>query len=166
METITRNDGRLYYGQELCKDADEAYKRFREDYHRSLGRAVYKRLDWKKQRVERIHGFGFSRPYDTRHTAVGFFHLRRPFYYVMGILGISYVYMVGTWDVAKLSDEQFDDWYEWAFTRNSGGLRRGTGKGVKLGRTSKNYLKNRAKKTLKQNSYGRKREETAGETLL
>ena len=59
MEKITRRQEGFYYGETKCSCADDAYRLFREDYHRSLGKNAYGRLNRLGAREERQHGYGF-----------------------------------------------------------------------------------------------------------
>jgi hypothetical protein len=138
MEQIIRKDGAIYYGRILCKDADDAYVMFREDYHRDLGRAVYRRLDRIGKRTERIHGFGFVR--DGELDGSRFVGLQKVRYYVLGLIGIHYFRIMGRWDMEHISDEDYEDWLEWAFTKGTKALSQ-CGKNEKTGRTSKRLNK-------------------------
>ena len=133
MEQIVRREGKLYYGDILCRNAEEAYDRFRRDYHRSIGKAVYRRLDRYGHRVERVHGFGFYRdePYRPTHEIP---NIKVP-YVLLGLIGTSYVRMIERKDI-PVDDEALDDWLEVALTKGSGLLRL-TGRKSRTGRTSK-----------------------------
>jgi len=137
MEQITKRNGKYYYGQSGCVSADDAYGRFRRAYHESLGREVFKRLDRIGQRVERIHGFGFdfsSEPGSDKFDSYrGFGKVR---YRIFGLVGIAYCRGLGMWDIPFVSEDEFDEWFFWAFSRNSGVLTL-VGKNQKTGRTSK-----------------------------
>ena len=60
MEKIEKRDDVFYYGERRCVTADAAYRLFRDEYHKSLGKRVYKRLERYGARTERIHGFGID----------------------------------------------------------------------------------------------------------
>ena len=135
MEKIERIGGVLFYGDKKCSDADEVYRRFREDYHRLLGKAVYRRLN-VAGRKERIHGSG---TYFTEKTG---YELERKFggygrvpCRIMGFLGIGYVRMVGIWDCPDLPDDEFDSFVDWLFYAYGGAVRM-VGRNQKSGRTS------------------------------
>ena len=142
MEQITRRNGVYYYGECRCVDVDDAYGRFRAEYHASVGRDAFRRLDRLGQRTERIHGFGFRFP-DTVPSASSLVEGRRVPYIILGLVGICYCRSVGVWDLQNLSDEQFEQWFDWAFSYGSGGLRQ-IGKKAGTGRNSKR-LKTRYK---------------------
>ena len=113
MEQITRVDGRLYYGTKQCMSVDDAYSRFRDDYHRSLGREKSNRLDRLGQRKERIHGFGFVFSGDVSDLE-RFGGGKR---YRCRLMGL-------------------DDWLDWIFSRGNKSLIT-TGICDKVGRTNK-----------------------------
>ena len=62
MEKIEKRKDTFYYGDKACSNAGEAYGLFREDYHKELGKRVYRRLNRVGQREERVHGFGSYYP--------------------------------------------------------------------------------------------------------
>lgn len=118
MEQIRKIDGEYYYGEEKCKDANSAYTRFRNDYHAGLGRCVYKRLDRIGMRVERVHGFGFcfERPVATNPKWLKY---RKVKYRLLGLLGTCYYRIFGVWDIPEVTDEEYEDWFDWAFSQHS-----------------------------------------------
>ena len=136
MEKITREKGVCYYGDVQCDTVDDAYRKYRNDYHKSLGKAVYRMLN-RPARVERIHGSGMylQKGYEdglrNRYDRYGKVNCR-----FMGIVGISYVRMVGIWDCADVCDESFREYLDWLFSRGSNALRI-VGRGGASGRTSK-----------------------------
>lgn len=137
MEQIVRKDGQIFYGRIQCLDADEAYCLFRDDYHRSIGKRASYKLDRLGQREERIHGYGFSFSHPVSLGADD----RRPSkatpVRLLGIVDISYYRIVGCWEWPdNLSEQEFERWLDWAFTKGSGALRL-IGKKDKAGRTSK-----------------------------
>ena len=100
MEQITKRDGIYYYGGRKCLGIGDAYTRFREDYHKGLGKRVHKRLDRLGWRTERVHGFGFvfadGRPgVPACHTGT-----RIP-YRILGLVGLSYCRILGQSDTAR-----------------------------------------------------------------
>lgn len=135
MKDIVRKDGRLYYGNDLCKSADDAYRRFRKDYHESLGRNVHIRLDRLGHRKERIHGYGFVFS-DGNSFGECFKDYGRTRCYILGLMGLSYVRSIGIWDYRMIPDEQFEDWLDWVFAKGSKALKT-VGVTDKVGRTSK-----------------------------
>ena len=136
MEEITRKEGRIYYGAVLCGNANEAYCRFREDYHKSLGKAYYRRLN-RPPRKERIHDSGMYLT-EEYHAELErrFKDKERVPCRIMGIVDICYVRMVGIWDCSDIAEQDFDDYMEWLFSRGSNALRL-VGRGDMAGRTSK-----------------------------
>lgn len=123
MEQITRKDGEVYYGSRKCLNINEAYSLFRNDYHRSLGRDPYGRLDRLGQRKERVHEFGFvfSKPKGGLSKKIlGSVPVK---YWLLGMLGISYCRLVGEGLPGSLSDNEFDDWFDYVFQYKSGCLR-------------------------------------------
>lgn len=111
MEQINRTDGIYWYGKERCDDVECAYRRFREDYHRELEKAVYHRLDRIGQRKERIHGFGFVFDTDPERMDCGRVPCR-----ILGLARIVYFRIVGGWDIPDGSDDDFDRWLDYAFS--------------------------------------------------
>ena len=139
MEQITKKDGVYYYGAEPCTDINDAYSRFRRDYHESLGRDVYGRLDRAGQRVERIHGFGFVFA-GGQPDGAEFRNNKRVDCRLLGYLGIANCRILGIWDYGYITDEQFERWFDWALSRGSEALRL-VGRKSKSGRTSKRLKK-------------------------
>lgn len=119
MEQIVKRGNVLYYGEEPCKSVDDAYRKFRDDYHRSLGRSVYKRLDRLGQRHERIHGYGFVFSDGVQHDE--FKRLGRV-RYTISLVVMCYCRQFGLWDMPDVPDEQFDLWFDWAFTEGNRAL--------------------------------------------
>lgn len=127
----------FYYGGEPCGDADGAYERFRDDYHRWLGKRVYRRLNRVGQREERVHEYGFC-------FAGG---IGRPSFYddsfgkldtrLLGLVCGSYCRMLGGWSVPCGIDEPgFYDLLDWALSSGSGATRL-LGRNTGVGRTNK-----------------------------
>ena len=123
MEKIDKRDGCFYYGDECCKSADAAYRRFKDDYHRDLGKQVYRRLERLGARTERIHGFGidFTKEYSDE-LAAKYAEYGRVRCRIMGIVGISYCRMVGIWDLPDVPDDQFASYLDWLLDRRSHAL--------------------------------------------
>lgn len=123
MEQIVRRDGRIYYGERPCRDAEEAYEFYRNDYHASIGREAFLRLNRLGQRSERIHGFGFdfARPLDYRGN--DFRRYGTVLYRLAGRIGISYLRVFGLYDYESVPDERFDEWLDWALSRGSGAMK-------------------------------------------
>ena len=135
MEQIIRKDGRIYYGEELCCDIDDAYMRFRRDYHDSIGRKAFSRLDRLGQRKERIHGFGYI--FTDGESLLREFHdTGRHKCYLLGLLHISYCWILGRGDMPDFDEDKLDRWLDWAFMKGSGALSF-IGKRDKVGRTSR-----------------------------
>ena len=136
MEQITKRDGLFYYGERKCLCADDAYCRFRDDYHRSLGRRAYERLNRIGQREERVHGYGFV--FKSKMDCGGMDrggNGKTPVR-LLGIVAGAYCRGVGAWDIPCESEEEFERWFDWAFSKGSGALRL-VGRNDKAGRTSK-----------------------------
>ena len=123
METIKKIDGEIYYGDRRCTDSDMAYRLFREDYHKSLGKAYYQRLNIPA-REERIHWSGINvspERYDELRDR--FESDERVPCRIMGFLGIGYARMVGTWDLPDHDECDTDDYLEWLFVSGSRALK-------------------------------------------
>lgn len=139
MEQIRSVDGRLYYGDFECRDASEAYMRFRDDYHKALGGKYYRRLNMPA-REERIHGYGFdftpeyseelSRRFECYPTASN---------RIMGIVDISYCRLVTLDRLPKFTDEEYWKYMDWLFERGTGRLKTEGRDGS--GRTNRNINK-------------------------
>lgn len=135
MEQITRKEDGIYYGNKLCRDADEAYELFRNDYHEWLGKRAYRRLNRVGSRKERVHGFGFC--FDGGIERPAFYHdvHRRVDTRLLGLVCGSYCRKLGGWDIPDcVGDVEYDEWIDWALSDRSGAIRL-VGK-TKVGRTS------------------------------
>ena len=134
MEQIVRKDGKFYYGSVGCLNADDAYRRFRDDYNKSLGKAYYQRLGRLGGRKERVHGFGFV--YD-REPVCDYDSGGRIPTRLLGISAGAYCRMLGGWDIPGGMDEDaFWEWFGWVFRKDSGCVSL-VGRKDKAGRTSK-----------------------------
>lgn len=135
MEQIIRKDGRIFYGEIRCSDADDAYCRFRADYHASIGREAFLRLNRLGQRTERIHGYGFDFVQEQIPVRREVGRIKA---YMLGLVGTSYCRGVGRWDLPceALDDDSAWEFIDWIFSRRSGALRT-VGIKDKSGRTSK-----------------------------
>lgn len=134
MEQITSHNGRLYYGNKECRNADEAYTLFRRDYHESLGRNVYRRLNRLGNRKERVHEFGFVFS-GTNHKGAECYFPKHSIRYWMGLVLLCYCRFTGVWEYRDVTDGSFDAWFDWAFSKGSRALR--LARREKSGRTSK-----------------------------
>lgn len=123
MEQIVRRDGQIFYGRIRCLDADEAYCRFRSDYHASIGRQAFLRLNRLGQREERIHGFGFDFTRRIGDPENEFRRYGTVLYRMAGRVGISYLRVFGLFDYESVPDEEFERWFDWALSRGSGALK-------------------------------------------
>lgn len=132
MEQITRKGGIVYYGDRQCSTVNEAYSRFRYDYHESLGRVAYRRLNRLGTRKERVHGYGFvfkDTPdfRDIRRTKIPV--------YLLGIVSGSYCRILSGEYIPEGTEEEVEHWIDWAFCESSKALRL-VGLKYKMGRTS------------------------------
>ncbi len=132
MEKITRINSSYYYGAESYSSADAVYKKFRNEYHKTLKRNFHYRLDTIGQRKERIHGFGFV----FKPTLECDFSAARYTCFLLGLVDISYVRSIGIWEYKDIKDEDFGLWLDWIFRRGTKSLRL-VGAKDKVGRTSK-----------------------------
>lgn len=138
VETIVRKDGRYYYGDVECFDVDDAYRRFRDDYHKELGKRAYQRLGRVGSRKERVK---FSGTFYERQPECPIVHTGVVPVWHLGIIAGSYCRMLRGWDIpGGMDDEQLERWLEWAFAQGSGALRL-TGRKSGVGRTSKRLNK-------------------------
>ena len=133
MEKITRRQEGFYYGETKCSCADDAYMLFREDYHRSLGKNAYGRLNRLGAREERQHGYGFV--FSERKECPISIADKVPVY-ILGIIAGGYCRVVGIDDLPQMTDEEYEQWVDYAFSKDSGALRT-VGLKYKAGRTSK-----------------------------
>lgn len=136
MEQITRRERVWYYGSRRCDNIDEAYNRFRDDYNAATGRAASLRLDHIGQRVERIHEFGYVRPWNDEVEKEKGFGDKKIRYRMLGLTGIHYCRILGLWDMPRMDEERLERWLEWAFTKGNNILSL-VGTNDKAGRTSK-----------------------------
>jgi len=137
MEQITKRDGVLYYGETPCKDENDAYDWFHDEYNERMGKSFSLYLENIMQRTERIHEFGFVRLWNDKPERENCFGRRRTKYRLMGLIGIHYCRIFGMWDYPKLTDEEFERWFEWAMTRGNDAVVLVERKSAS-GRTSKN----------------------------
>lgn len=112
-----RNDGLLYYGNTVCQSPDEAYKLFREDYHKSIGRDANRKLNREGQRTDVLHwkGFTLSKPYFEylKSKWEGFQTVRSS---VIGILQTSYCRTVACEGLEKVDDSSIDECLDWVLS--------------------------------------------------
>lgn len=135
---ITKEDGTFYYGAIRCGDADDAYRRFRDEHNKSVGKCAFKRLNRLGSRVERIHGYGIV--FKEQAGNPGFDYKQIPVR-LMGLVCGSYGRMLGRWNIpGEVDDDNFDGWFEWVFGKGSGCLRLERTK-EKVGRTSRRLNK-------------------------
>ena len=135
MEKITKVGEKIDYGDKACRNVDAAYRLFREEYHRSLGKAVYRMLN-RPPRQERIHGHDSNLRDEEYETSNGrYAETSRVKCRIMGIVDISYVYMVGIWDCPDVDESEFDEYLDWLFDGRTRNLRI-VGRGNQAGRTS------------------------------
>lgn len=138
MEQITRHDGKYYYGKQVCTDSNDAYCRFRDDYHASLGKRVYRRLN-SPEREERIHGFHIyfdEKIQKALDSEFGSPERGIPFR-LMGIVGLSYCRGIDGSVLPDLDDDTFERWFDW-FLSHGQEIMRQVGLNDRAGRTSKN----------------------------
>lgn len=142
VEQISKREGVYYYGEQKCFGPDDAYRKFRDDYHAYLGKAVYRRLNRIGDRRERVHtdgiyfaDRGYVEALEGRYGGYGKVTAR-----MMGLIGVAYCKMVGVWDMPDIPEEEQDAWYDWLFCHGSGMLRT-VGVKDKVGRTAKNAKK-------------------------
>lgn len=141
MEQITKAEGGgYYYGNEFCHTAEEAYERFRTEYNAAMGKQFYKRLNRLGQRKERVHTFGFVFAEGLEPDAGEFTGLSKTKTRLLGFSDISLARVLGCWDAPNFDDEKYERWFDWAFSRNSGGLKL-VGLRQKHGRTNKKLRK-------------------------
>lgn len=132
MEKITKSNGKWFYGERECRDVDDLYGLFRNEYHNSIGKAVRLRLNRIGYRKERVHGFGFVFSEQPRvHKKY-----RRVGYRMLGLVDVCYCRMIAVSDVNCDNEEEFDEWFDYAFSQGSGALRL-EGRNEKTGRTAK-----------------------------
>ena len=142
MEQITKRNGKYYYGEQVCSDSNDAYCRFRDDYHASLGKRVYRRLN-SPERKERLHGFhvyyspDYERRIDEEFCGGMGEGIQRVRYRLLGIVNLSYCRMLYEEDFPDYEEEQFWRWIDWLLLHEDK-LMYQVGLKDKSGRTSKN----------------------------
>ena len=139
MEKIDKKDGVYYYGDVQCVSSSDAYQRFRDDYHRLLGKAVHLRLNRVGSRKERYHDFGFCFSKDVVLNDFGCSGKRFP-YRLLGLVCSSYCWTMNCTDMPQLSDDDLWEWLDWAFSKGSHALRQ-LGKKDGVGRNARNIRK-------------------------
>ena len=125
MVQITKRDGVLYYGETPCEDENDAYDWFHDEYNERMGKT---------------YEFGFYRRLEDQLEKEPCFGHRKVKYRLMGLVGIHYCRIFGMWDYPKLTDEQFERWFEWALTQGNNAVTMVERKS-EAGRTSKNLRK-------------------------
>ena len=125
VKAIEKRDGIYFYGGERCESVDDAYMRFRSDYHESVGRKAFSRLDRLGQRKERVHGFG-------HHFQPGYaISLEREFGGIhektdcrlLGLVGVCYCWRINGSDMPDLDEKRLGRWIDWALMKGSGAMR-------------------------------------------
>lgn len=136
MEQITKRDGYVYYGEHKCADIDDAYERFRMDYHKSLGRKTSWRLDRIGRRRERIHGFGCVFTDESAPREQQYFPRGRQKIFLLGLVDIHYFWIMHLEDNGMTDDQQFD-YIDWLMMKGNKTLMFVDRKKKNTGRTSK-----------------------------
>ena len=113
MEEIRKIGKVIFYGNEACRDADDAYRKFRDDYHESLGKVAWRRLNRIGSRTDRMRGSAtvFSPDYQIMAFNVPTVKCR-----LMGMMGPAYCWMM---DVPDICDDAFWDWLDAASAKGS-----------------------------------------------
>ena len=91
VEQIIERDGRIYYGEKECASWDHAYELFRADYHHSVGRIAWYRLNRLGSRVDRKRGFYTT--YSEECSEGSGVHGPRAMCSLVGMLGTSYCWV-------------------------------------------------------------------------
>lgn len=141
MEKIVRRDGEWFYGGSRMPSAAACYERFREDWNAAAGKRHWLRLDVLGRRTDRIRGGGYVRPdgFKFRHDWSGVAKAKRR---LLGILDISYCWMVSSGDMPPEAFADMDDYLAWLFSEGSGGFKT-VGVRDGLGRGSDRYKKSK-----------------------
>ena len=105
-------DGYLYDGEHL-KTADDAYRKFRAEYNKSLGRVSYGMLGKREHRKERVHGSDLV--FSEGHEFAEYPDIRIKAYF-LGLAYECYCKTVGRWDIPYEIDDM-QSWYDWAFRK-------------------------------------------------
>lgn len=137
MEQIARHNGIIYYGSVPCRTVDEAYRMFRNDYHKELGRQMCYRLN-SRARKERVHGYkSYYTSGRSRDLNEKFSGYQRVKCWQMGLVGLSYCHAIGCWYMPEFdSEDDLDDFIDWLLDANSNALQV-IGRKNKTGRTGK-----------------------------
>jgi hypothetical protein len=132
MEKITKIDGVFYYGAKRCYDADDVYRRFRDEYNAGFGRAAYRWLSRFGSRKERIHEFGFIFDGEAQVQM----DIKPVTVTLLGLVAGSYCWMLDGGVVAGTTDEEIQRWIDAVFEKGSRLLHK-TGRKKGFGRNSK-----------------------------
>ena len=126
MVQITRDDAGIYhYGDIRYVVADDVYRRWRDDYHASIGRVAFLRLNRLGQRRERVHGRGFVHTGGYKPGVHGAAVPVR----LLGIVNGSYWWLLSGRDIRwDMGDDGWGEWIEAAFSAGSGMTRSVRGK--------------------------------------
>lgn len=147
MDKIYLKEGGLYVCGERCDSADEAYQLYRKICYKELGGNYNRRFNYDGKRVERIHGWGFDFA-DSSYVE----SLKKEFAdydkqtgYLLGIIGISYSYIIHIVNGVDDGSPEYDRWLDWLLCRETGAVViRGRKNG--MGRTNTKYIKNYGKR--------------------
>ena len=133
MEQIVRIGDSLYYGKILCSSPDKAYRLFREDYHKEIGKDANRRLNREGQRTDVIHwsGFYFSTKRDN-DCFPGLLVESR----TIGIVHTSYCRILKI--PTSISCEEYDRFIDWILSEGNPNLKL-VGRKSGLGRTNKRH---------------------------
>lgn len=132
MEQIERRGGVYYYGDKRCHNADDAYRCFRDEYNRSVGRAAYRRLSRLGSRKERVHEFGFV--FDRDEPKMGYSNEKLNLI-LLGLVCGSYCWMSKSLPM-DMSEEEQQRWFDIVLRKGSGLVRK-SGKSIGSGRNDK-----------------------------
>lgn len=138
MEQIVSREGKLFYGRYECSNSDDAYRMFRDDFHVSIGRMAYRRLD-AAERTERLHGFHVYYSNTLQKTLDKEFGkpVKRIPYRFMGMANISYCRGISGKDTPNLEEEAYWRWFDWLLMHSDEAMTR-VGRKDASGRTNKN----------------------------
>ena len=131
----------------MCIDADDAYSRFKEEYHKSLGKRNFRRLD-AKPRTTRITEVGVRFPeWYAKELSEEFGNLPRVPYVIEGLIGTSYCRMFGSdWfpeEVAGFDDEKYERFIDWLLCAGMHNTKQISRRSGKMKRFNKHLYKNR-----------------------
>ena len=148
--TIERSGKAVLFDGTRCPSVSAAYQLFKSRYNKALGAATHLMLGHVGQRVERITrvGIDFDKEYkDTLCSKFG--SSKKVKYYILGLIGVTYCRMFGSWDFGidlyDIDEEETEQYLDWLMCAGVGNTML-YGRRDQVGRTNTKSYKNGRRK--------------------